>query len=192
MTYFVMSDTHFNHPNIIAKFGKRPRNYEDRITKGLMRLRQSDILIHLGDICMYNSFKAHSNIIRKIKSKKILVRGNHDKKSYDWYLHNGWDFVCDSFTKRLLGMNVLFSHKPVVPLFDDFSINTREMAELSFDLNIHGHLHNCHPHWGEALYSDKKVNISPMHYNLSMEELGYQPLSLDSILNRVKKGKDNE
>jgi len=81
MRIYLITDTHFNHTNII-KYQHRPENFEKLIIKGLSILQPNDILIHLGDICLGKDAEVHSKIMPFLAHlhSKILVIGNHDHK----------------------------------------------------------------------------------------------------------------
>jgi len=164
MTIYLTTDTHFSHKKEMIEYCDRPIDFEERLIKSFCLLQHDDILFHLGDICIGKDQDIHDNIIQKIKAKKILVRGNHDKKSNSWYLRNGWDFVCRHFFDKYHGLNVLFSHRPVA-------------WDGMFDINIHGHLHNL------GHRPDEKGNS--MNHLISLEIDGYRPLSLRSVLEGI-------
>ena len=169
--YYVIADTHFYHEKMTEYCGREP-GWEEAIGKNLAGLAPDVILIHLGDIVWYRAQEAHDKYIAPLKCKKILVRGNHDKQTNTWYLRNGWDFVCTSYTDRLYGHDLLFSHKP--------------MPDTGYDFNIHGHLHNLGHHDGESqlvrnekqiLYATEDYNNMPMSVNdLIQAKKGYTGL----------------
>jgi len=162
--YYIITDTHFNHEAkmCLEEIG-RPLDYAEKIYKSLIALKKEDVLIHKGDICIGKDKEMHKKYIKPLKCKKILVRGNHDNKSNGWYMDNGWDFVCDTFTMKYDGKKILFSHIPQP--WDGIS-----------DINIHGHLHNC----------SHREN-PPLHFNklLSLEFDGYRAHSLSSFIKKL-------
>lgn len=162
MKYYIISDTHFNHDEIID-YCDRPDNHEEILMKGMANINKHDALIHLGDICMGNDHIVHLNIIQFVHCKKILVLGNHDSKSASWYLDHGWDFVCDSFKMKYGGKNICFSHKP-------------QPWDGDWDLNIHGHLHNLGHRDSE--YKDLKK----WHRLYSPELMNYKPVELNRFI----------
>lgn len=165
---FIISDTHFDHKSIIDFCG-RPDDFNERISKNLEFLTKNDLLIHLGDVGLGKDIESHQKFIEPIKCKKILVRGNHDKRTNSWYLEHGWDFVCENFVDKYLGKWVLFSHEPMdIP--------------SGIDLNIHGHFHNnshrlIHEHESELLY-----RLTDHHICFVIEDTKYKPLLIDSIM----------
>ncbi|MDE2227378.1 MAG: hypothetical protein KGJ89_05505 [Patescibacteria group bacterium] len=171
---FVVSDTHFGHENMIYFCG-RPSNFEELIFRNLSRLPPDSILIHLGDICVGKDKENHEKYIKPLKMRKWLIKGNHDSKSDNWYLNNGWDFVCETFSNEFYGKEVLFSHHP--------------HPDIGFDINFFGHFHNNLPRLlkGEYISDFEKernkedlANLTPKHYLLSLEETNYEAVDLES------------
>ena len=91
---YITSDTHFAHKNILE--------YENRPFKDLSDMREQlilnwnsvvsedDIVIHLGDFGMCNKETA-TEILTRLNGKKILIKGNHDNHSDQWFLDAGFD-----------------------------------------------------------------------------------------------------
>lgn len=154
---YLIADTHFNHEKV-KEYCNRPDNFEDLIWKGLNELPKDCLLIHLGDICIGKDKEAHEKI-RRLPYEKILVRGNHDKKSNTWYLNNGWDKVYYKYTIRDDNYLFYLTHRPLT-----------EIEEYA--INIHGHLHNKR---------DESLDIRN-HILVSLEELNYKPISLNDLL----------
>ena len=81
MKVFIISDTHFNHANII-KYCNRPfkdtkEMYEAMIKNWNETASNNDIVIHLGDFGLGNK-EYIASIIKRLNGKKILIMGNHD------------------------------------------------------------------------------------------------------------------
>lgn len=161
---FLTTDTHFSHSKMVD-YCHRPIDYQEKLKKGLDALKSTDTLYHLGDVCFGNHEEDHKRYIQTIKAKKILIRGNHDNKSDHWYLSHGWDFVCERLTNTYYGVRVCFSHRPL-PWDGDF------------DINIHGHLHNL------SHRPEERTNV--LNYLISLERMGYTPLSLRTLLEPIR------
>lgn len=159
------TDTHFNHTKM-TEWG-RPEDFEARIVKGLRMVDHKDTVIHMGDVCVGNDADSHSRFFNSLPplAKRILIRGNHDRKSDNWYLDKGWDFICDTFT---LG-KIIFSHAP-------------QMPDYRYDMNIHGHTHgNEHRIADDMKYYGFKYDPS-WHKELALENTNYQPVLLSTFL----------
>lgn len=163
MKFYIISDTHFNHDNII-KFCGRPEDHEKKLFKGMSAIREEDCIIHLGDICIGNDLEVHEKFIKPLKCKKILVAGNHDSKSLSWYMEHGWDFACNEFRMSYGGKKLVFSHIPIA--WDGL-----------WELCIHGHLHNLArrnesgaPLVWFRLYAPEQRNYLPVELNNLIQE----------------------
>lgn len=165
MNYWLVSDTHFNHTKL-EEWGGRSGNWQDELWSGLAAIPMEDVLIHLGDVCIGNDLEIHEHIAA-LPCFKLLVRGNHDKKSVQWYMEHGWDFVVDAFELVYLGHYLHFTHRPA-----------RVNGNTSW--NIHGHTHgNLHRSEEYVTYYDKNY-----HRDISPELVGYKPLRLDTFLKK--------
>lgn len=156
---YVIPDTHLGHENI-KKYCNRPDNFESLIEKNWQEVvNGTDTVIHLGDISFNEKW------IERLggwSGKKILVRGNHDKKTYDFYLSCGFTAVVEELVMDIKNVVILFSHRP--------------RFGHDYDINIHGHQHNL------AVYDDKRLYLP-----LSIEHMGYKPLAIDEdFISRIK------
>lgn len=160
MNYWIITDTHFGHDKM-SEYCGRPKNFENIIFKHLQNcIKDDDVLIHLGDICIYNDEEWHKIFCGVANCKWWLIRGNHDKKTLGWYLSHGWDFVADEITLQIFGKRVALSHKPIT-------------IHDNFDLNIHGHHHNT-GHHPEDQVTDK--------HRLVFLEHSYMPINLRRLV----------
>ena len=166
MKYWITTDWHLNHGNIIV-YESRPINYMELILKRhIEKIKPEDVLINLGDV-IFARRKELKDFMEKISArKKILVRGNHDEQNTDtFYYEQGFDFVCDS----LIIDYIQFSHAPM---------------KISEDIlcNVHGHYHTTGHRSEEPWYIS-----SERHLLLSIEKENYYPVSLDSLKARILK-----
>lgn len=162
MKFYLTTDTHFNHDKII-EYG-RPRNYAELILQGIGTLPEDATLIHLGDICMGGDETAHRHLMLFAPKRRILVLGNHDKKSISWYYDHGWTFVCSQFRMKLYGHKILFKHIPAPP-------------ESYYTVQVHGHTHGRDHHSHELPFYDPTY-----HRELALENTNYQPVELERFL----------
>lgn len=157
---WVIADTHFNHAKLVVN-GIRPFDYQQKIIRNWnSSVQDNDIVIMLGDISWNNDY----SILSQLRGRKILVRGNHDKKSCEVYMSKYFDFACDTFSMEYKGIPLIFSHKP--------------LKEFSERYNIHGHLHdNIH----------RKEETSSRHILVSLENMGYKVFSLNYIFKEASR-----
>ena len=168
--FLIVSDTHFNHANIV-KYCHRPPNHEELLWKGLKEACvPGSVLIHLGDICMGKDVEVHSRL-SELPCKKILMLGNHDKKTVTWYNEHGWYFVAEYACIDYFGKKVVFSHRPI-PVDEGV-------------VNVHGHLHNLKRDIKKS-YPDEFLGQRDRHILYSPEDNGYKPVELSRLLKSVR------
>ena len=161
MKAYIISDTHFSHEAIV-KYCMRPLDHEAKLMNNMSQIKAEDCLIHLGDICIGEDHMNHS-FIKDLKCRRILVMGNHDSKSWSWYMEHGWDFVCESFKMEYCGKKICFSHKP-------------QPWDGDWEINVHGHLHNLG-------HRDKEFKeLKQWHRLYSPELMNYQPIELSKFI----------
>ena len=159
MKYFVISDTHFGHENII-KYCNRPFPSIEEMDKALIKnwnetISNSDTVIHLGDVG-FGSKEYIKDIISQLNGKKILIKGNHDNYSDDFYREAGFTYVSKfpiiwGGTPENNGFYMM-SHAPLL------------LSETTPYFNFYGHVHN-----------DSKYLDNPTSKCVSVERIGYRP-----------------
>lgn len=168
MKIYAISDTHFNHKKLV-EYG-RPENFEELIIKSLKELK-GDLLIHCGDFCIGKNEESHQKFMDATSGfkKKVLVKGNHDPQSDNWYYEHGWDFVCERFSTTYFGKKYLFTHIP-----------STELEESGYyHKNIHGHMHgNSHR---DAELGGNRYLIPDWHFDLAPEIRNYKPVDVETI-----------
>ena len=127
MKTYIITDTHFDHKNI-EKWTNRKKGWQERLYRNFVdTVNPEDTVIHLGDIAFKNDEKWNV-ALTTISNHNILIKGNHDQKSYSWYL-KFWDCVCERMDLYMYGQNIVLSHKPV-RIYEN-------------QINLHGHFHNA-------------------------------------------------
>lgn len=173
MNIWLTTDTHFNHRKLETFDPGRPANFERLISKPLYNLPYGDVLIHLGDICIGQDTKMHNTYILPIQAKKILIRGNHDRKSYEWYTAHGWDAVADGLRLEMFGKKILLSHMP-------------QKNDGWYDINIHGHFHNA---LADGIFRHEpefREILNEKHKLLALEYVNYQPVTLENFVKETR------
>lgn len=157
---FVTADTHFGHDNII-KYESRPFANSNHMTEEITKkwnglVRAQDVVYHLGDVSFYPQ-NLTKMIVEKLNGRKILILGNHDTRSRNWYLSVGFDQVIPY--PIILDKFWMLSHDPLY------------MNEAMPYVNIHGHLHS-------------KQVMGANYVCVSLEQTAYSPVLFDDIVKR--------
>lgn len=166
MKFWVTTDTHIGHKNII-KYCNRPKDYNERIIMGLHNcgMKEGDILIHLGDIAFNdNGETAYLSAVEQIGVRPWLVLGNHDR-SQTFHLNQGWHWAGKVMTMDRFGYRIMFSHKPI--------------PSYNCDLQIHGHFHNAPRRMWEG---ELKAVMDSKHMLVILENLNYEPIGLKELI----------
>jgi calcineurin-like phosphoesterase family protein len=147
--FFIISDLHFNHANII-KYCNRPYDNVAEMNQALIDnwnkvVGDDDLVLVLGDIGFGNREVLYP-LIEQLKGYIVLLLGNHDRRNTKAF----WSEIVDEVvTKPFQVQGIIFSHEPVdCP------------NEI---LNIHGHLHG-----------NREENINN-HVDMSVECHDYTP-----------------
>lgn len=173
---YVIADNHFNHWNINRYCSRGFKDLKDMNSTMIKRwnkiVRPEDLVIHLGDLVFTKgSSEEIKKVINSLNGRKILIKGNHDRKSYSYYLTNGIDFVCERMIWEFNKKKVLFIHSPHEITYNDY----RTCKYI-----IHGHSHNK----GLFIHKRKQCRI----VNVSVENINYTPMSLITLLNKLQQG----
>lgn len=173
---FVIADTHFNHWAINHHCNRKFRSLKEMNYTMAKRwnntIRPQDLVIILGDIIFTKGESKHiKQVFANLNGRKILVKGNHDRMSYHFYLNNGMDFICERFAWY-------YSHKKILFLHDPNKITSTDKKKYNYI--IHGHIHDKN----RMIRKRGKCTL----INVSVEKLNYFPILLISLLNKIKSG----
>jgi calcineurin-like phosphoesterase family protein len=165
---FVVSDTHFNHVNILGFGDTQGKKFRGDIFADVDHMNETminnwnklvspqDKIYHLGDV-YFGSQQGAENILSRLNGKKRLIVGNHDtiygkgnplqkhfQKIYMWRLFKEF--------------NMVLTHVPI-----------HESSFRKVDFNVHGHIH-------------EKKSPTEQHINVSVEAVGYTPVHIEEVI----------
>ena len=164
------SDTHFCHKNII-KYEDRPFKDIEEMNSELIRrwnevVQPDDTVYHLGDVLLGPAERFYP-LVSALNGRKILIRGNHDGKSKDWYLEHGFDEVYPSLFLFASGYRILLTHTPA------------PAPGMDYDLHFYGHVHSK-GHRGDY------PTVARNGACVCVERWRYYPVDLERLLSRCK------
>lgn len=129
---FFIGDTHFSHQNVIA-YDNRPFSSYQEMDEELVRrwnsvVKQGDTVWFLGDFTLSHRVDVIERFARRLKGRKNIILGNHDKRPVKTYYDVGFERVYDH--PVIIKDFFILSHKPM--------FITPEMPYY----NIYAHVHN--------------------------------------------------
>lgn len=159
-----ISDTHFGHENIIYYAGRPFEGPEDMdetmIDLWNREVKPDDLVYHLGDFAM--NLTAAKTVRKRLNGSIRLIAGNHD--DLPKYAHAGlFQKITESRNLETVSRDlkgVYATHRPV-------------MLGETVQINVHGHIHH-------------RPADSPRHINLSVENIEYRPIHIESLIQMVK------
>lgn len=171
MKTFVISDTHFGHAAIlnfkcndgvtpVRSFSSVEEMDEFMVSSWNAVVSPEDKVYHLGDVTMKKPFLP---ILARLNGDKTLIAGNHDIFNTSEYL---------KYFSNVRAYRVLNTPKNKRVILSHIPINSESRGR--FSLNVHGHLHQ------------NKLE-DPWYYNVSVEQINYTPVDIQTIFNLVDK-----
>ena len=148
---YAYSDQHYGHQNII-KYCNREEPTADLDAISMVKahneiITDKDIVIFVGDVsCSAYGVQILPKVIPKLKGKKILIRGNHDRQTAEWYKACGFLDVKDVL---IIG-DYIFNHFPNLPKVLEIA------AERELTL-VAGHTHKPFPDFGDGI---PRINVA--------------------------------
>lgn len=155
---FFIADTHFGSDSIL-NYENRPFSDTNEMDKSIIRrwnaaVSEEDMVFHLGD---FGAEGRESEIIRQLNGNIVLVKGNHDTGTNEYYRKAGFAEVYDY---------------PII--FRDFWILSHEPLYVNTNMpyaNVFGHVH------ANPIIRD----FSSQHFCVCVERLQYTPISFSRI-----------
>lgn len=168
MSIYVISDTHFNHKNVI-EYCHRPfynvKHMNNTIIKNWNSvIQRNDIVYHLGDFS-FGTKEMITDLVSKLNGNIYLVLGNHDGTSVKKYYDAGFKRVYDT-PIFLKDYNIVLSHKPL------------DIPNNNFMLNICGHIHN-----------NEEIDPTTAAICACVELIDYIPKPIEYFINEYRKKK---
>jgi len=160
MKMFLISDTHFDHANII-RYTNRPFPDVHTMNQALIRNWNSavgvdDKVFFLGDLTFGRNHKPVSYWLHHLNGQKIMIKGSHD---------DGVNNTIDNLVVDCGGIKFYLVHNPL------------HIPEEWKGWTIHGHTHQN----GQFIdFSQKRINVSAEHIN-------YTPIDFNWIQQLIKK-----
>lgn len=164
---WIISDTHFNHENII-KYCNRPFANAKEMNEAMIEnwnstIKDGDMVYHCGDVY----FGKNTDWSHRLNGRKRLILGNHDNAK-DQTLQNMFEKIM--VWRMFPEFGLLLTHVPV----------HKSSLEVKVFRNVHGHTHNIE--FDEQIELDNKRRFR--YTNVCVERTEYKPINIEEL--RIK------
>lgn len=196
-TTWIISDTHFDDPDLIHAYADRP-SAEEQVKRINAKCGRADTLIILGDV-------GDISYVRQLRAKyKILVMGNHDsgasnyqrqifRQKFDkglfqkhealdemkrlypdcaYSITDSYDYLDNFPCWEVRADNKLFDQvfSGVVVIGEKLMLSHEPIKGCDWCMNIHGHDHS------RSHKNDK------YHFNVNADVIGYEPINFNKFM----------
>lgn len=180
MKYFVTSDLHFSHKNII-KYCNRPFKNDVEMNSKIIQNWNNVVSVHdttfiLGDFMFSNSLDKIANIAYQLNGSKILILGNHDTYSKNEYLSAGFSEVYEY-------IHEVYLHNSLWVMCHYQMASWNKSHKGSFHLFGHEHW-NKQFEFKHSLY--KELFFSERKYNVCVDANNFKPIDLFYIKKQLE------
>lgn len=175
---YITSDTHFFHKNVI-RYDDRPFENIQHMNEIIINnwnemVREDDLVIHLGDFIFAGGNRLEE-IVNRLNGYKILLKGNHDRKSNNYFIKRGF-FHCEY---NMIIDDIMLGHYPIYEIPPEKSNKQSSIYNKYIDKIkrnnikniVHGHIHN------NLTSLDNSYN----QFNVSCCVHDYKPIKFETI-----------
>jgi len=176
MTTWITSDLHFGHKNIMKFCPETRARFKDDVAymnnaivdEWNARVEPNDLVYILGDVAFMSGSEA-GRMVNRLNGTKILIEGNHDKKTLNDATFRG------AFAEVHKYLDITYDgHKCVMFHYPIAEWDQMHRGALQF----HGHLHG-----------GKRGLEQYRALDVGMDSTGEIVISMECAINRIK---DNE
>jgi calcineurin-like phosphoesterase family protein len=173
MIYFT-ADTHFWHENIIRICG-RPFTDVEAMNNALIenwnaRVTDEDEIYILGDFVFKGKGREANEILKALKGKKYLIRGNHEKYLDDpAFNKTAFAWVKDYYLLIHQKRKFVLFHYPILE-WDGFFYDA---------VHLYGHVHNGS---GKPGYMEQFRRLGKRAINVGVDVRGFRPVSIEEVI----------
>ena len=176
MIYFT-ADTHFNHSNIIHLCG-RPFSAVHEMNNTLIHnwnsyITDYDEVYILGDFSYKGTGEEANAVIKRLRGKKYLIKGNHDKFVDDeTFDKSGFEWIKDYYVLNYKKRKIVLFHYPIFE-WDGY---------FGDAIHLYGHVHNC----GKNVEQQKRFSsLGKRAINVGVDVNNFFPVSIETILSKT-------
>lgn len=201
-TTWFTSDPHFGHFNKdgggVIRFCNRPYKDMDEMMEKIRerwnkKVKPEDQVIFVGDVFFYLNKPEAKKYLDSLNGRKILVRGNHDRKPREMNAM-GFDFVCEEMVILIANERVTISHYPFrAPRWKHNYFNLRhklfKLLKIKGSWGLDNRFYSRRPeNKGQFLlhgHTHSKLRTRGRAIHVGMDAWNFEPVSMGEIGNII-------
>lgn len=165
---WLTADTHFFHTNIIRYCGRPFRTVEGMNEAMIQRwnhcVGDDDMIVHLGDFAL-GPAEQIKNVLARLKGRKGLILGNHDRHSVSKFENLGFKAVAKEKDFQLPdGTRLILRHHPPT---------NEEQNARPHVIWLCGHVH-------------EKWKVQGQAVNVGVDQWDFRPVSVVQVLDALR------
>ena len=178
MIYFT-ADNHFCHGNIIGSCQRPFNNMNDMnkemITRWNSYVTARDEVYILGDFMYRGTGREANEILSRLKGRKYLVKGNHEKYLEDQtFRPEAFEWIKDYHVLKYEGMEFVLFHFPML------SWHKSHRGSI----HLYGHVHNSAERYPD--FAEKVKMLGPKAINVGVDVNDFYPVGIKEIIASVE------
>ena len=179
---FFTADTHFCHSKIIGSC-ERPFADVFEMNKAMIDnwnslITNRDEIYILGDFMYKGKAKDANEILSKLKGRKYLIKGNHEKYLDDpEFKPEAFEWINNYHVFKHEGVKIVLFHYPMLSWDGSYRGS----------IHLYGHVHNSGIKYPE--YGKKIELLGPRAINVGVDVNDFYPVSIKAIFEKVEKVK---
>lgn len=175
---FFISDTHFNHANII-RYCQRPfkdtvEMNETLIANWNRTVGNDDIVFHLGDFCLGGAAE-WTQMLDRLNGRIYLILGNHDLKNIRQGFIGRFEHVAMQMRIEVGKKKIYLSHYPFLCFEGGYKTNVWQLF---------GHVHTCPSNTG--IDAGRLQHLYQTQYDVGVDNNNFTPLSFDHVRKQIQ------
>ena len=173
--FYFISDTHFNHKNIM-RFCDRPYTSLEDMEKQMIErwnsvVKKDELVFILGDI-IFGGSEIYERILPQLNGRKWLILGNHDYINIKQGFKKYFEKILNKAFITIDGVPIILNHEPLL-CFAGQDKNKR--------WQLFGHVHTTKYLKKSCDFSRLELLCTPTMYDVGADFNNYKPIGFKEL-----------
>lgn len=184
--FYFISDTHFNHKNIM-RFCDRPFVSLEEMEKQMIELwnntvKENELVFILGDV-IFGGSEIYERILPQLNGRKWLILGNHDYINIKQGFKKYFEKILNKAFITIDGVPIILNHEPLLCFTGQDKCKRWQLF---------GHVHTTK--YLKKSCDSKKLELlcTPSMYDVGADFNGYKPIGFKELKQIINEQKNND